>query len=277
MHHGDWAAAETLFSDALEVSRSDDRAHWGLAEACWNRGQTDEAIAHMTQSVHLSAGDPKLVRRLGRMYLETGKLDLADESSKRALRTELNSAEGWALRGDCLKAAGKPTEALAAYHRALAILPDYPDVQMQAAEIYNARRRYDRALATLDQIQESLGIDAAPSKVDVLQGVAMRHLGRVDQARRCFHRAAAKSPDDPRPKLEMASLEWLLGDNTRATEALSAALAIDPTDPEARSMAKMMNVPMIAIDPKASVPPIIGSGVAQPPRVAGEAAPSTMW
>ena len=154
MHDGQWEIAESLFTDALDVSKTDDRAHWGLAEAFWNRNDHERAIEHMEHAVRLSAGDPKFVQRLGRMYLELGRLAEADSHSLWALELNRDSAPAWALRGDCLKAASETDDALAAYHRALAIQPDYPDVQLQAAELYLAEHPFDRVPATLDRLQD---------------------------------------------------------------------------------------------------------------------------
>jgi tetratricopeptide (TPR) repeat protein len=228
MHEGQWDVAESLFSDALEVSKSDDRAHWGLAESFWKRNEKELAIEHMEQAVRLSAGDPKFVQRLGRMYLELGRLPEADEHSLWALESKRDSAEVWALRGDCLKAAGRGDDALAAYHRALALQPDYPDVQLQAAEIYGVQRRYDRLLATLDRLQDGVGIEDAPPRVDLLQGIAMRRLGRIEEARRCFVRASQKDLSDATPHLELAALALERGDAARARESLSVASGLDP-------------------------------------------------
>jgi tetratricopeptide (TPR) repeat protein len=228
MHDGQWQIAETLFSDALEISKTDDRAHWGLAEALWKRGEIDPAIGHMQRAVHLSAGDPKFVQRLGRMYLELGHLEEADRHSRWALESKRDSAEAWALRGDCLKAAGQHEDALAAYHRALALQPDYPHVQLQAAEIYGQQRRFDRLLATLDRLQDGTGIEDAEPRVDILQGTAMRQLGRLEEARRCFLRAAAKDPTDATPHLELASLLLQQGQTDAARQSLAIARGLDP-------------------------------------------------
>lgn len=197
MHEGRWELAETLFADALKLSQADDRAHWGLAESYWKRGDTDQAIEQMENAVRLSASDPALVQRLGRMYLDSGRFEEADACSRQALQSERDSAAAWALRGDCLHAAGALDDALAAYHRALALRPDYPEVQLQAAEIYHQQQRYDRMLATLDRLQDGTGIDDAPPQVDLLQGTAMQHLGRLEEAQRCFARAAAKRAASP--------------------------------------------------------------------------------
>ena len=228
MHEGQWDAAENLFNDALQVSSTDDRAHQGMAESLWQRDQRDLAIRHMEHAVRLSGGDPKFAQRLGRMYLDVGRLEEADQQSVAALGAERNSAEVWALRGDCLSAEGKLEEALAAYHRALALRPDYPDVQLQAAEIYRLQGRYDRLLATLDRLQDGFGGFDIPARADVLRGVAMRQLGRHQEARRCFARAATKNPTDADPHLQIASLCLDEGDVQAARNSVQVALQLDP-------------------------------------------------
>ncbi|TWU50788.1 cellulose synthase subunit BcsC [Rubripirellula tenax] len=228
IHEGRWELAESLFTDALSVSKSDDRAHWGLAEAYWKRGERELAINQMEQAVRLSADDPKFVERLGRMYLDLGRRAEADANSLIALQSKRDSPEAWRLRGDCLHATGREEEALAAYHRALALQPDYAEVQMQAAEIYMGQKRYDRLLATLDRLQDGVGIDGAPAKVDMLQGIAMRQLGRSEEARRCFVRAAAKNPDDAAPHLEIAAIALESGEIDIARQSLAAATQLGP-------------------------------------------------
>jgi tetratricopeptide (TPR) repeat protein len=227
MHDGRWDIAETLFTDALSVSNSDDRAHWGLAESYWERGERDLAIEHMEKAVRLSAGDPKLVQRLGRMYLEVGRIEAADEHSLWALQLNRDSEDVWALRGDCLRAAGNDTKALAAYHRALALRPDFQEVQLEAAEIYQAQGRFDRVLATLDRLQDGVGIEATEPRADMLQGIAMRQLGRHEQAKQCFLRAATKDPKVAAPHLELADLALHWGQVDAAQASLSRAMKLN--------------------------------------------------
>lgn len=229
MHDGQWEIAETLFADALDVSKSDDRANWGLAEAYWKRGERELAVEQMEQAVRLSADDPAFVQRLGRMYMETGRLEKADENSRSALGSERDSPAAWALRGDCLKAAGQFEQALAAYHRALALQPDYPEVQLHAAEIYQTQQRFDRLLATLDRLEDGTGIDNAPARVDLLKGIAMRQLGRSEEAEHCFVSASSKDPENARPHLELAALAMDRGDSETARQCLEIALRLNPS------------------------------------------------
>ena len=228
MHEGRWDTAESLFSDALDVSGSDDRAHAGLAESLWQRGQHEAAVGHMERAVRLSAGDPKRLLRLGRMYLELGRLEDARDQCRAALEANRNAADVWTLHGDCLRASGNDVEALAAYHRALALRPDSPKAHLEAAEIYHDEGRYDRLLATVDRLQESVGADQAPARSDLLRGIAMRELGRPSEARRCFARAAEKDPGDASPHLQLASWWLERGNVEQARASLAEAKRRDP-------------------------------------------------
>ena len=152
MHQGQWDHAEQFFERALAVSDSDDRAHRGIAEVYWKRGRRISAIEHMERAVELSAGDPRLVGRLGEMYLENSQFVEAERQSKIALASQRDSAEIWTLRGNCLHEKGQHEEALAAYHRALALQPDFVEAKLQVAELYLNTDQYDRILATLDQL-----------------------------------------------------------------------------------------------------------------------------
>ncbi len=228
MHEGQWGSAETLFSEALDVSSGDERAHAGLAESLWQRGQRDAAVRHLEEAVRLSAGDPRHVLRLGRMYLELGRHAEANRQSLVALQAERSSAEAWTLQGDCLFVSGRNDDALAAYHRALALNPGSEHAQLQAAEIYHALGRHDRLLATLDRLQEAQGVEQSPARLDMLRGIAMRQLGRPGEAGRCFARAATKKPRDPVPHLQLASLALEQGDVSDARSSLDTALQLDP-------------------------------------------------
>lgn len=228
MHEGQWGTAETLFGEALDVSAGDDRAHAGLGETLWQRGEQELAVRHMEEAVRLSGGDPKHVLRLGRMYLENGRLEEAERQSLAALQADRGSAEAWTLRGDCLRAGGHSPDALAAYHRALAIQPGADHAQMQAAEIYLSMGRYDRLLATVDRHQESRAGEQTPARCDMLRGLAMRQLGRPAEAKRCFAKAAAKEPSDASPHLQLASLAIDQEDFATASRSWAKAIELDP-------------------------------------------------
>ncbi len=258
MHEGEWSVAETLFKDALEVSNSDDRAHFGLAESMWQRGEREAAISHMEQAVRLSAGDPKLAERLGRMYLDVGRLEESIQQSNLAMQAERTSADAWSLHGDCLHAKGDLEAALAAYHRALAIQPDYASVQLKAAEVYLAQGRFDRIVATLDRLQEGADGATTPARADLLRGIAMQQLGRPVEAQRSFAVAASKNPTDAAPHLQLASLLLEHGDVQEAKLSLAHAAQLEPDS----AMGQSLKVQIDAVERSRSrTPAILSSSI----------------
>ena len=239
MHAGQWDVAEGLFSSALELTAADDRAHWGLAESLWQRGERQAALKHMEEAVRLSASDPRLMRRLGKMYLELDRVAEADRQSIAALQADRQSADIWALRGDCLMKLGDHAGALAAYHQALALQPDYPEAQLQIAELYRMEARYDRLLATIDRLQDTIGSDGVcPCRAHLLRGIALHQLQRHGEAQRCFQDAIRTDPMNAEPHLHLAALLLEMGDAEAAKGPLQMAIALAPQSSETEALAE---------------------------------------
>lgn len=241
VHEGHWETAEDRFIAALELNQADDRAHWGMAETLWQRNERETAIEHMEQAVRLSGADPQLVVRMGRMYFEVGRVDDAQKQADDSLVSGRALPEAWALQGDCLAARSADDAALAAYHRALVLQPDFPEVQAAIADVYYRHGRYDRLLATLDRLQDNVDVNACPIKIQMLRGQAMQALGRPHEAAQCFMACASRKPDDAEILLRLAEAEFEAGDLAAARQAVGRALQLDQESAEALQMAARFN------------------------------------
>ena len=251
MRNGRWDQAEQLFGDALTVSQDDDRAHRGIAEAYWNRGDYDQAILHMEKAVELSGQEPRLVARLGEMYFITGRLDDAQQQSEIALAGDRESPQIWMLRGDCFQQRGNSRDAMAAYHRALAIQPDLVDVKLKIADLYLESKQYDRLLATLDQFDPAADDSQMPTAVHMMRGIALRSLQRPELAIKHFAKAAEHDPDAAEPLLQIASIELARGDAYAAHLAIERAAQRDQPLVQQTGWVDYMLSPqqVIALDP----------------------------
>ncbi len=229
IHLERWEYAEELFAAALALHPADDRANWGMAETLWHRGEPAEAIQYMQNAVRLSDGHPERIVRLGRMQFDHGNLEAAEELRTASLRSGRHLPQTWALHGDCLQQRGETDSALAAYHRALALQPDFPEVQLSVAELYRQQGRHDRLLATLDRLQDHTNECFLPERVMMLRGIALRHLGRHDDASRCFRKIIELTPNDPIAFLQLATVAIEINDLESAEQAISQALQLDPT------------------------------------------------
>jgi tetratricopeptide (TPR) repeat protein len=177
---GQWERAEMLFAAAIVKCPSDERARSGYAEALWRRGERAAAISTMEEAVRLSANDPERIIRLGGMYLAQGDIARAKEQAQRAIAANAQLAGAWALRGSVLQAEGNLGDALASYHRALALEPSLPDVQLAVADIYLRQNRPQRALATLQSLADRFPSGDVPPDVIQRQALAMRSLHRPE-------------------------------------------------------------------------------------------------
>ena len=240
LHAEQWELAEGLFVNALDLTGDDDRAHWGLAESLWHRGERQAALKHMEEAVRLSASDPRLLGRLGKMYLDLDRLEDASRQSLLALETDRVNAEAWGLRGDCLLKSGEHEAALAAYHQALALQPDFPEVQLQIAEIYRIQGRYDRLLATIDRLQETMVGEGWPCRAHLLRGIALQRLHRSVEAQRCFEEAGRVDPSDPDPHLYLAALMLEQSRFEDARRSLQAAIVLAPQSLQAIELAEQV-------------------------------------
>jgi cytochrome c-type biogenesis protein CcmH/NrfG len=126
----------------------------------------------MEEAVRLSGDDPERVVQLGRMYRSRGDLPRAGEQARRAIAANPQLASAWALQGEVSAAQGNRSEALASFHRALSFQPQYAEVQLAIAGIYEQENRPQRALATLQSLAASFSPGRTPIEVVIRESLA---------------------------------------------------------------------------------------------------------
>ena len=183
--------AGKLFAQAIELCPVDERCRHQYAEVLWRQGHGRDAITHMQEAVRLSGGDPLLVVRLGEMHLALGEEANALRQANAAIAGRDDVAPAWALRGEILRRRGEFSEALACYHRALRYEPNDPRVQIAVAGIHREGGRPERALAVLDAAVDRFSPGPAPPEVLVHHGLALKSLGRFEEAVESLATAAA--------------------------------------------------------------------------------------
>jgi tetratricopeptide (TPR) repeat protein len=221
---GQLREAEAYFSRASELCPLDERIHYHYAETLWQLGSHQAAVTHMEEAVRLSGGNADLAVRLGDMYLASGDLPRAAQQADAAIRANRQLAAAWALRGDVLRGMGRDDEALASYHRAMSHQAHYPRVQLATAEIYSRQQRYARALAALRILADGYPSGETPSRVYLMQGLALRGLGRYEAAAEALVLAAKQGPPSTEILTCLAETQWLAGDAANARLTLQTAL-----------------------------------------------------
>jgi tetratricopeptide (TPR) repeat protein len=228
MQRDKWDDAEALFGDALQKNPADERAHRHFAELLWRRGQHQVAIRHQEESVRLSGGDPALLVELGEMYLQQGNADAALDCADEAIDANSHLSGAWALRGDIHRRREEPSKALECYHRALNYQPHYPHVQLALAELYQQSEQPRRALSTLESLAGQFPPERVPQEVEFQRGMALKSLGRYQDAVEAMTVAAQRAEPSPDLLCQLGEAQFLAGNAASARLAVQAALARNP-------------------------------------------------
>ena len=218
----DLGRAESLLERAVKQCPTDVDARRHYADVLWRRGERMEAVKQIAAAMRLSPGDVGLCIDGGRMYMELGLLDDADRLAAEAVRGAPGSAAAWHLHGQVALVRGRPEEALADFHRALAIDPDDRELLLETAEVYRRLGRPQRALATLAILGESYGPNQTPAEVLALEGMAQEALDRPNDAIESYKQAAARGFPQTELAARIARLEEQLAPG-RPASAIAGA------------------------------------------------------
>ncbi|MHB8973502.1 MAG: tetratricopeptide repeat protein [Pirellulaceae bacterium] len=235
---GNWQRAEEFFAKAVDVCPVDERVQSRYAEALWRRGSRPEAVEHMKEAVRLSGGDPDLVVRLGEMHLQTGDLKEANQLAEQVIQAGRQEANVYRLRGAIMARQNQWPEALADYHRALSIQPQYPEVQLAIAEVYYRQGRPQRTLSTLQALAASYPSGEEPVAALYWQGLACEALGRHEQAVVSLTQAEERGMRSSDLFYNLAQARYMAGDPTAAELALQRVLEMEPTHADAQRLAE---------------------------------------
>jgi len=252
--------AELLFSEALQKSPLDERAHWGYATTLWDRGDRTRAIEHMREALRLSGKNPEYAIRLGEMALEMGDRKTASESALSVLSANRGHADAWALLGDRHKSERDWANAEECYHRALLIKPDYPKVQLSIAEIYRYSGRPQRALAALDHMSDLRSTASTDPDVLLIRGQSLADLDRRDEAAEALAMAFDRMPSNRVDKrIQVVHAQHRIGELVAARMTLGSLLASNAGDPEVTRLQSMLDMSFSHLsdpaNPDSSKPP----------------------
>jgi tetratricopeptide (TPR) repeat protein len=203
----DLMRAEGLLEQAVKNCPTDVDARRHYADVLWHRGERMAAVTQIAEALRLSPGDTSLCIDGGRMYMELGLLDDADRLAREAVRSAPRSDKPWHLHGQVALARGRPEEALADFHRAMAIAPDDRELILETAEIYRRLGRPKRALATLAILGESYPPNQTPPHVLALEGMAQEALDRPEDAIESYRQAVARGLQSPDVSTRLVELE----------------------------------------------------------------------
>ena len=116
-------------------------------------------------------------------------------------------------------------EALASFHKLLAIKPNDADALNACGLTLQSLKRFAEALATFDR-----AIASKPDFVDALsnRGIALQELGRFEEAVREFDKALSLRPDFAEARFNKAVLFLMLGREDEARDTFETGVKLSP-------------------------------------------------
>ncbi len=151
------------YEQALDLGGAQPAVLLGLGLAYMKKGAADQAVDYLDQAVTLNetgeipqsaASVATLHYYLGKIYLETGEIDLAAEELAESLAYNRINADAIFLQGQVFEARGDSAAAEDNYLRALSLVPNYAEVYSQLGNLYEERgdesiAAYNHAMAAL--------------------------------------------------------------------------------------------------------------------------------
>ncbi len=200
------------YDKCLSMLDADPSGAFVFADAWLAAGGGDAAL-HCRGLAQVALGDPAE----GAAALD--KVAAASTASPAARAAVLGQAvQSWMM-------AEEPRRAYDSASKALALMPDDPDLQVDRAIAGIALEKYQ---AAADDLSHALETDPRRGDALVLRASSWRQLGQLDLADDDVERALALDPDDPDALLERGILRQRRGNPTGARSDWERAVALAP-------------------------------------------------
>jgi len=166
-------------------------------------------------------------QNLGTTLQEAGRLDEAVDAFHRALALEPDYAPTHNSLGSVLRQQGHHDEAIAQLEAALRLQPAFDDARFNLANARADRGDWAGAIAEYEAL-----VRRRPDAVDVQSnlGIALAGANRAGEAVEHFRAAATLAPQDAKAHYNLGHALLMRGDSNEAVEHLARALQIDPGD-----------------------------------------------
>jgi tetratricopeptide (TPR) repeat protein len=200
-----WHDSESFWNRTLALTKDNYFAEGALAGYLRSQGRTEEAMAHYRQALAIHPGNLISIYNLGAYEHSKGNLQgaieryqfVVDHAGSPRFRSKAYANLGFAYRQ-----LGQPDKAREAFGNSLQLLPDQPPIMVALGVLDEAAG--DLAGASHEYFQV---VAKQPSDVAyLLLAHALQQLGRPDEAKAAFQRAARMSKNLPMAEKQAESL-----------------------------------------------------------------------
>lgn len=185
----------------------------------------DDAVSAYTRSLQLDANNADVCFNLGKALKLQGKLKEAEEQFKQSLQLNPKKVSAWLSLMNLASSVGKPELAITLADRALGILPDQPDILLNAGITLKRAKDFRRSIEYFEHL-----LRVVPNHVEAqckLAGICISKQ-EFDRARQWIESASKEAPQSEHVLLHIGLLNNSLGDYENAAKVLSQAAQAYP-------------------------------------------------
>lgn len=252
-----------LATDLSAQNKDDMQLQFTLGVLLASEKQYRAAQLELEKANALQPETLEILYNLGQAYLRTGDYTKAELALNRALKRKPDSPETLYLLAQVYQEQNRSVDALDLLVGAHKLAPQNTDIIFLLARVSMTQNYFEDAIPLLES-----GLKIAPQRTDlraalgesyfmsgkaekaieefktlieldpsprsyVFMGLAYRHLGQFDEARKYFEAGLKKDPRNASCLFNMGYIEERQGNHTRAEELFQAALRSNPNLSEA--------------------------------------------
>ncbi len=229
---GKFEQSAKLAVQAVEGLPDDAEAHYMAADARWQSGHLDIAVAEYELALSIDRDYLAAILQLGSLLLEKGEPEAAQNYLKRAAQLAPDKADAHFRLANALFALEDLDGARKAYQESLRLSPKLADAHKNLALIAIQRKELD---AAVDHFEQALDIDPADAVVHCELGFLFIETKKLDLAIDEFSAALLLYPDHVRAYLGLGLAAERQGDLDEAAAMYGQALDLDPDNAKARA------------------------------------------
>ena len=188
-----WRDSKSLWTRALACTAANSFAHYNLAVALYQDGETEEAITNYKQALETKPDFAEAHNNLGSALEQKGDLEEAVLQYRQALETQPDYAEAHYNLGNVLYLNGRSEEAIAHYKLALEIKPDYAEAHNNLGNALFRNGDLEQAIA---QYKKTLELHPGYGGALNNLGAAYTQLGRASEAMGAYRKALDLQPEN---------------------------------------------------------------------------------
>lgn len=222
---GELDQAEGIYRQILAVDpRNADAWHlWGLVAHV--RGANLDAAERIGRAILCDGAQPSFHHHLAEVHLAAGKLDLAEQSCRQALRLSAALASAHNTLGVIFEQQGRHQEAAASFERTIALAPAFALAHMNLG---SALHHLGNSSAAIVALKQSLAIDPTLADAEIELSKIFRETGALAEALAAAERALAIAPESAEAEFQLGVLAQQQGDADAALARYQRAVSLDP-------------------------------------------------